>query len=123
MHDEDLTPEERDAFAKLPRTSAAGDLLEERTVQALAEHGLLESGRVRPRRSRLWSGIAAAAACAVFFVAGFALGRGGERRQFVGSVVDPEATREGLEVQPDSAWRVATVDSHQTNETRYVMWF
>jgi len=122
MHDEDLTPAERDAFAKLPRTSDAGDLLEERTVRALADRGLLEPGSAR-RHSRPWKGIAAAAACAVFFVAGFAMGRGGERSQFAGSVVDPKAMPEGPEIQPDSAWRVATVDSNRTNETRYVMWF
>jgi hypothetical protein len=71
MHDDELTPEERDALAALRRDEPHNDLLEERTVRTLASRGLLH-GR---RRSRRWGWAAAAAACAVFFAGGFTLGR------------------------------------------------
>ncbi len=72
MHDDELTPAEREAFAALPRESLASDLLEERTVRALAARGLIHP-RQRIRAAVVWTG--AAAACLLFFVAGFSLGQ------------------------------------------------
>jgi hypothetical protein len=72
MHDEEREFPEREALAALRRDVPASDVLEERTVRALAERGLL----LRSRRSRaqLFTRIAAVAACAAFFVGGYALG-------------------------------------------------
>ncbi len=77
MKDErtELTPEEEAAFAALPREREPGRLLEERTVQALEERGLLH---VAPRRSSargvpVWAlGLAASLA---LFVSGVATGQ------------------------------------------------
>ena len=75
MHDDELTPDERDAFDALPRERRPSDLLEERTVRALRARGLLGRGaRVRPFFSPAWATAAAAAAVAVF-VSGFAVGQ------------------------------------------------
>ena len=72
MHDDELTSAEREAFAALPRESPASDLLEERTVRALAARGWIHP-RQRIRAAAVWTG--AAAACFLFFVAGFSLGQ------------------------------------------------
>jgi hypothetical protein len=75
MNRDELTPEERKAFDALPRKKQPPRLLEERTVAALREHGVLSPlpGRgllVTPARAG-W--VAAAAACLV--LVGFALGQ------------------------------------------------
>jgi hypothetical protein len=71
-----LTPEERTAFAALPKTREPSRLAEERTVQALAERGLLierrRHGRLRGRIPLIATGVAAAA---VLFVSGIAVGQ------------------------------------------------
>jgi hypothetical protein len=77
-HEEDeLTPELRNQLAALPRERDPGRLLEERTVRALRERGLIESpvagGRVR-RISRGWVGGAVAAGIALF-ASGLATGQ------------------------------------------------
>jgi len=72
MHDDELTPAEREAFAALPRESLASDLLGERTVRALAARGWIHPQR-RIRAAAVWTG--AAAACLLFFVVGFSLGQ------------------------------------------------
>jgi hypothetical protein len=81
MHDDDLTPEERAAFAALPRERDPGEMLEERTVRALRARGLIG----RPERHGLvlapaWLTAAAAALVAVFTF-GFALGQWLESRE------------------------------------------
>ena len=43
MDDNELTPAERELFAALPREREPGRLLEERTVRALREQGLLKA--------------------------------------------------------------------------------
>jgi hypothetical protein len=70
-----LTPEERAAFDALPREADPGRLLEERTVQALRERGLLghPAGTGRPRL-RLFLAAAIAASIALF-VSGLAVGQ------------------------------------------------
>lgn len=79
MSDEHLTPQERRAFADLPREKESGDLLEERTVRALRERGVLHPSR--PRGLVLTRSWLAAAAVVVFalVLGGFGLG------QYVGS--------------------------------------
>lgn len=69
-HDEeDLTPDLRARLSALPRDVDPGGLLEERTVRALRERGLIEApaagGRIR-RIPRAWLGGAAAAGIALF---------------------------------------------------------
>ena len=77
-HDEDeMTPDLRNQLAALPRERDPGRLLEERTVRALRERGMIETakagGRVR-RIPRAWLGGAVAAGIALF-ASGIALGQ------------------------------------------------
>jgi len=79
MHDDDngLPPELRGALASLPRERDPGSLLEERTVRALRERGLLEAPAARGRTRRFpaaWMGGAVAAGIALF-VSGLAVGQ------------------------------------------------
>jgi len=70
---DELTPEERDALARLPREAEPPAGLEQTTVAALAERGLLR----RPRRR--FDATLALAASVLLFAGGLALGRfGGE---------------------------------------------
>ena len=73
MSENELTPEERDAFGALPREREPSRLLEERTVAALRERSLLRRAGAGPA-SRILRAGAAAAAVAVF-MGGFAAGR------------------------------------------------
>lgn len=77
-HDEDggtLPPEIRSALAALPREAAPGGLLEERTVRALRQAGLVAVPMRRPRRFvAAWAAGAAAAGIALF-VSGVAAGQ------------------------------------------------
>ncbi len=57
---EDLTQDEREALARLPREAPLPPGLEEATVEALAERGLLR-GRSRGRPRLVQWGLAAAA--------------------------------------------------------------
>lgn len=74
--DEEMTPELRGRLAALPRERDPGRLLEERTVRALRERGMIEApaagGRVR-RIPMAWLGGAVAAGIALF-ASGVALG-------------------------------------------------
>ncbi|HEX6041980.1 hypothetical protein [Longimicrobium sp.] len=77
-HDEDeLTPDLRNHLQALPREMDPGRLLEERTVRALRERGLIEApaagGRIR-RIPRAWLGGAVAAGIALF-ASGLATGQ------------------------------------------------
>ena len=82
----DLTAPERDALAALPRERDPGQLLEERTVRALREGGLLaspagSSGRASPasgaddRPRPWWRSAAAIAAGIALFAGGLSLGQ------------------------------------------------
>ena len=73
MSENELTPEERDAFGALPREREPSRLLEERTVAELRERSLLRRAGAS-RASRILRAGAAAAAAAVL-VGGFAAGR------------------------------------------------
>lgn len=70
-----LTPAERAAFDALPREAEPGRLLEERTVQALRERGLL-GGRSVAGHHRRWPMVAAAVAASLaLFMSGLAAGQ------------------------------------------------
>lgn len=75
--DEEMTPELRRELAALPRERTPGALLEERTVRALRDRGMIETskadGRVR-RIPRAWIGGAVAAGLALF-ASGIAMGQ------------------------------------------------
>jgi hypothetical protein len=76
-HDEEegeLTPDVRAALAALPRERHPGTLLEERTVRALRERGLLRPHGRRLRFPAAWVGGAVAAGIALF-VSGLAVGQ------------------------------------------------
>lgn len=80
MHDDDLSPAEREAFDRLPRERAPRRALEDRVVMALRREGLLQApAPLRLTLTPAWLTAAAAAAVAVF-VGGFALGGWTESR-------------------------------------------
>lgn len=85
-HDEmpDLTETERESFAALPREAEPGRLLEERTVEALRQRGLL--GRRRWAWYRPAPVMAAAAAAVALFASGLAVGQWFGARTVVASV-------------------------------------
>jgi hypothetical protein len=91
--DSELTPGERAAFAALPREREPSRLLEERTVRALRERGLVHAAASQ-RRLRFpasWLVGAAAAAVALFMV-GVETGRTLQGRQ-TAQVVELVAAR------------------------------
>lgn len=69
--DDDLTPEEREAFRRLPRHAAPPPSLEDATVAALAARGLL---RRTPRKRSLHPALALAASL-LLFLGGLLVGR------------------------------------------------
>ena len=81
----DLSPAEREALAALPRERDPGRLMEERTVRALREEGLLAPSSGRPRRSAhdlaraegrpWWKTAAAIAAAVALFAGGLSVGQ------------------------------------------------
>jgi hypothetical protein len=74
--DEEMTPELRRQLDALPRERDPGRLLEERTVRALRERGLIETARAGGRVRRIpmaWLGGAVAAGIALF-AGGVAMG-------------------------------------------------
>jgi hypothetical protein len=121
--DDELTPEEQAAFAALQREAAAGDLLEERTVRALAARGLLRRRGSTVRRIAVWAG--AAAACALFFAAGFALGQGRAGRRTGAAPAGLDASRPASEGAPRADLTLAATDSTAAGSAapRYVVWF
>jgi len=88
----DLTPEERAALGALPREREPGRMLEERTVKALREEGLLGSAalvrqsaggpsRRDERRRPWWMSAAAIAAGIALFAGGLSIGQALGARQ------------------------------------------
>ena len=125
MHDDELTPAEAQAFAALPCEAQPGDLLEERTVNALASRGWLRSRRRVPA-PLAWAG--AAAACLVFFVAGFSLGQDRSKSASTGvPVLSPaeSQTSHPDPTRPGTATHVtlADADSSEIAGAQYVVWF
>jgi len=76
--DDELTPEEHALFAALPREREPGRLLEERTVRALRERGVLQAAAAETRRRlrfpAAWVSGAIAAGIALF-LGGLATGQ------------------------------------------------
>lgn len=104
MHDDELTPDERERMLSLRRELDPDDSLEERTVRALRAHGLLHPAPSRVIRfplSPAWVGLAAAA-CMALFIGGFAMGSWLEARhttQVVTAMHEQDATRAAALVQ------------------------
>jgi hypothetical protein len=129
MMDEELHPREREAFAALPREAQPGDLLEERTVRALAEQGLLQRRRAFHARPALaWAG--AAAACVIFFVAGFTFGQSRKTPVTAQWNADsskggghPATQHETKPRNPAEGTNVAQSETSGAEGMRYVVWF
>lgn len=100
--DEELTLEEREAFARLPRAAALDPLLEERTVRALRRRGLLRAASARRTPWR----VAAAAAALALFAAGTAFGQWLGARQAADTLaLQGDAMAAALQVQrTGTAW-------------------
>jgi hypothetical protein len=85
MTDHELTAEERQALDELPREREPGRMLEERTVKALREEGLLASAagsdaarpaaRIDERHRPWWLSAAAIAAGIALFAGGLSVGQ------------------------------------------------
>jgi hypothetical protein len=71
----ELTPDERAAFEALPKTREPSGLLEERTVRALGDRGLLEVAPRRWMHRRIPAFAAGIAAALALFVGGIAVGQ------------------------------------------------
>ena len=100
-HDDELTQEERDALAALPRQRIPPADLEDRVVDTLHGQGLLvEKRRVRSHRG--WLATAAAAGAVAFFASGMAVGQwmGGQSTvEVVTAVLEQDAVSRALAVQ------------------------
>lgn len=100
-HDTELTPDEQEAFAALPRERVPPAHLEDRVVEALHAEGLL----VRSRPTRVvprWLMAAAAVAGLAFFASGLAVGQWmGSRNtaDVVTAVLEQDAVSRALAVQ------------------------
>jgi hypothetical protein len=85
MDKNELTPAEREAIESLPRERMPSRILEERTVRALKEQGLIRARPFLPSARLPWlaAGIAAAVA---LFVSGVLVGQGMGSRQTVNAL-------------------------------------
>lgn len=97
---DDLNPREREEFAALPREREPSPFLEERTVRALKQRGLIRTQPGRTRFPQPWLGLAAAAAGVAMFASGIALGQWIGARQTAGALAA---------VYPDQAERAAAL--------------
>jgi hypothetical protein len=108
----ELSPAEREALAALPREREPGRLMEERTVRALREEGLLATPSGSRRQSELrpesaegrpwWRSAAAVAAAVALFAGGVSVGQMLGARQTAGafkSVFEDGDTMLAAEVQ------------------------
>ncbi len=85
--DTELTPEEREAFLRLPREAAPSELLEERVVRNLRARRLLSPRRTPWRRAgQMAAGLAAALA---LFLGGTMLGQWRAGRTPAGAAQEP----------------------------------
>jgi len=100
-NDDELTQEERDAFAALPRQRIPPADLEDRVVDTLHSEGLLvEKRRVRTHPG--WLATAAAAGAVAFFASGMAVGQwvgGQSTAQVVTAVLEQDPVSRALAVQ------------------------
>jgi hypothetical protein len=125
MHDDELTREEIEALRGLPREARPSDLLEERTVRALAQRGRIHRRRALPT-PLAWS--AAAAACLLFFVAGFAVGQSrGPEVPADGARMAPEPTNwagpSRLPDQDSTDVTFADPTAKRSSGVQHVVWF
>lgn len=112
--DGELTREERDTIARLPREAVPPPTLEDTLVRALAARGLL--GRLMPAAGRYqrW-GLAAAAAVMLFF-GGYAIGLGGNEGPA------PELPRFALLLYEGPEYRTAPVGQEGQRVREYTAW-
>jgi hypothetical protein len=110
----ELTNEEREALARLPREAAVPPGLEDATVAALAERGLLRR-RSRGRRRLVEWGLAAAAAVALF-AGGFLAGQRG------GQVPAGELPRFVLLLYEGPEYRASPAGQEQDRVREYSSW-
>jgi hypothetical protein len=96
----DLTPAERAAFDRLPRRRMPSQLLEERTVRALKQRGLVRSVPTRVGLVRPWIAAAAVAAAVALFASGITVG------QFLGARQTADAL---AAIYPDQTERAAAL--------------
>jgi hypothetical protein len=100
-NDDELTPEEREAFAALPRQRIPPAELEDRVVDALHGQGLLVQNR-RLRSHRGWLATAAAAGALAIFSSGLAVGQwlaGQSTADVVTAVLEQDPVSRALAVQ------------------------
>lgn len=97
---DELTPSEREALSSLSRERMPSEFLEERTVRALRERGLLRSGSPVVGLPRPWAAAAAVAASVALFASGLAAG------QWIGSRQTADAL---AAVYPNQADRAAAM--------------
>jgi len=131
QHDDSFEPE-LDALRTLPRELDPGQVLEERTVRALRERGLVQSARRQAPLGR-WAWAAAAVFAVVLFSAGFWIGRSGTNagaphRDGVARETKParDAGMAGRQKpgSPDVTVATETQQQPQANSSeRYVVWF
>jgi len=122
--DDELTPRERALFDALPREREPGRLLEERTVRALRERGLVRASAAAPARrirfSAAWVSGAIAAALALF-LGGLATGQYVASRnttQLVTAMQQRDAQQAALMVQQTgSAYVQALTRLSQVSDT------
>lgn len=124
MHDDELTQSELEALSSLPREARPSDLLEERTVQALRERGWIHHRGALPI-PLAWSAVAAA--CLVFFAAGFAIGQkqGHVKPREAGIATQPTTMTGGDQPPARDSMDVtlARPDVERPSGVQHVVWF
>lgn len=132
MRNDDSFEPELDAMRALPREMDAGQVLEERTVRALRQRGLLQNAHRTAPLGR-WAWAAAAVFAVVLFSAGFWIGRSGTtagaaRRDGVAREAKPGRDA-GVATEQKPGARDVTVATETQQpppanaSERYVVWF
>jgi hypothetical protein len=118
--DDELTPEERERFAALPRERDPGRLLEERTVRALRDRGLVRPAQAPRRAVRFHPGwlTGAIAAGIALFLGGLTTGQYVATRSVV-AVVQQHDQRQAAQLvqQTGSAYVQALAHLSQASNT------
>ena len=118
--EDDLTPQERAMFAALPRERDPGRLLEERTVRALRERGLVQAAEKPRRVIRFHAGwmTGAIAAGIALFLGGLAPGQQLATRSMAAVVQQHDQRQAALLVQQTgSAYVQALAQLSQASNT------
>jgi hypothetical protein len=131
MHHDDSFEPELEALRALPRVTDPGQVLEERTVQALRQRGLLQAPQSRTPLGR-WAWAAAAVLVLAVFSAGFLIGRSGATpgapaRDSVSRESKPARDAGVAKEKPHGRDVTVANDTQQQSQTnaseRYVVWF